>query len=172
MGACGINADIVQLRNRGAKYSEIQKYLSEHHNVEMSQQNIRCRYIRYKDRAIDDDKIMALILQGKTVDEIGESLGITRYEISRLIENNEKEYTRRLTAILEHIDGMIEFRADKELIDEYLSNTAGKKLSSKRLNDIYSEALKFHENRYAKRNKKYYKGVARYNISIKNIIAE
>lgn len=67
---------------------------------------------------------------------------------------------------------MIEFRADKELIDEYLSNTAGKKLSSKRLNDIYSEALKFHENRYAKRNKKYYKGVARYNISIKNIIAE
>lgn len=172
MGTCGINADIVQLRNRGAKYSEIQKYLIEHHNVEMSQQNIRCRYIRYKDRAIDDGKVMALILQGKTVDEIGESLGRTKYEIGRLIENNEREYTKRLTTILEYVVNRIEFKADKEKIDEYLSNAAGKKLNSKRLNILYNEALKFHENGYIKMNKKYYKGVARYNISIKNIIAE
>lgn len=171
MGTCGINADIVQLRDRGAKYSEIQKYLIEHHNVEMSQQNIRGRYIRYKGREADDDKIMELIIQGKTVEEIGENLGKTKYDISRLIENKEKEYTKRLTAILEHVVDLIEFKTDKELIDKYLSNTAGKKLSSKRLNEIYSEALKFHENRYVKRNKKYYKGVARYNISIKNILA-
>lgn len=167
---CDVNAVIVQMRNMGAKYPSIQRYIKNEYNVDMSQQAIRGRYIANKDKKFSEKEAFKLILKGMTDGEICRELCIEKRVLYESLKHNEKEYNNQLYKILSTVADSIECGIDKAETDEYIESIIGMSIDTERMNDIYGFALRFYIENYLRKKKKYYKRATGEKISINDVL--
>ena len=151
-----INAVIIQMRNMGAKYSAIQRFIKSEYDVDMTQQTIRGRYIRHKDDKYNRRDIFAMILQGKTDDEICRKLNIQKNWLYDDIRLHEREYNNWCRTILNDVAQAVDADMDKKKIDKFIQDIARYKVDKDRLKELYAASRRMFMEMYIKRKKIYY----------------